>query len=389
MNRVRSPEAAAVLAMLAAALLCTHAWAQAPVKTCAALRAELAAVPAFTAVNRLSGAGCLGEDRDPEPATARAQRLFRTAARVEGKQPTPKIGEVALSPEERRALTLNVLQNAHEYLGTVQSAASEADKGDVERLRGLVQQALRNRADGVEWGGRNPSFWAFEGGQDQLGSTGIDIRNLLARAGCNKAPPDAACAGAQATAEGLVRGATLAGRAHSVDQAQAIQAAAARAAVRDARWRSYFADARSQYPWELYVNSWRYESVLRKDGLSGPPSSQWILLHPDIGMQYVNSAASGDRFKPALLLELVGYNRWSWGDDHKPRNAWGGSISRTYADTASIPSGAWGLTIHYNNKYSATVSSVGGKTGLVLSLDLAGAVTSASQEWKDRLRLGQ
>ena len=385
MKSVRSPGAAAVLGMLAAALLSAHTWAQAPEKTCAALRAELSAVRPLTAVNRLSIAGCLGENRDPDPATARAQRLFGTAARVEG-QERAKIREVTLSPEERRTLTLAVLQNAAEYLGTLQSAASEVDKGDVGNLRSLVQQALRNRADGVQG---DPTFWQWDGNEFALGRTGVDIPTLLARAGCDKTPRDAACASAQTTAEGLLRGAKLAERAYAADQAVMIDAAAARAATRDARWRSYFADARSQYPWELFVNSWRYESVLRKDGLSGPPSSQWILLHPDIGMQYVNSAEAGDRFKPALLLELIGYNRWSWGNDNKPQNAWGASLSRTYADTATLPSGAWGLTIHYNNKYSATVSSVGGKTGLVLSLDLAGAVTQASQNWKDQFRLGQ
>lgn len=378
-------------ATLAAALSAHAAWAQpAPQKSCAELRSELAAVAPLVAVNRLS-ASCLGGLLDADPFTLRARRLFEGAGRVEGQPRLREIRDVALSLEERKALTLAVLRVADEYLGTLAQAGP--DGAEIRRLREAVQQAMRDRGDGVQPGERSPmqraAYWTWDGLQSELGATGIDARAMFTRAECGAVPRGAACAGARATVEGLLRAARLAERSFAPDQAAAVQEAEARAAARDARWRSYFAEARSQYPWELLVNSWRYESRVRSElGISGPPDWQWIVMHPDVGMQYVRSAAPGDRFKPALLLEVIGYNWWTWGGDHRPRNAWGVSLVRTYADTASVPSGAWGVALHRNNKYSLTLTRRGGKTGILLSVDLAGAVTAASQEWKDRFRIG-
>ena len=379
-------------AMLIAALAWSAAgWAQPTAqKSCAELRAELAEAAPLTAVNQLSRA-CLGGALDPDPFTLRAQRLFDTAGRVDGQPRRREIRDVTLSVEERTALTLAVLRVVDESLGTLPPAG--VDGAEIGQLREAVRRALRDRGNGVEPGERSPeqrgAYWTWDGMQAEIGATGIDVRAMFRRAGCDAAPRGPACAATRATVEGMLRGAQLAERAFTPDQAAAIQAAEARAAARDARWRSYFADARSQYPWELLVNSWRYESTVRSErGISGPPDWQWIVMHPDVGMQYVRSAARGDRFKPALLLEVIGYNWWSWGDGHRPENAWGVSLVRTYADTASVPAGAWGVTVHRNNKYSLTLTRREGKTGILFSIDLAGAVTRASQEWKDRFRIG-
>lgn len=385
----RSAAALLVVVLLWAGQACAQAAAH---KSCAALRSELAAVAPLAAVNRLSAA-CLGGALDADSFTLRAQRLFEAAGRVEGQPRQREIQDVTLSVEERKALTLAVLRVAEEYLATLSAAASSADATELGRVRSAVRQAVRDRADGVQPGERSPvqlaAYWTWDGLQSALGGTGIDVRAMFSRADCEAAPRGAACAGTRATVEGLLRGARLAERSFTPDQAAAVQEAEARAAARDERWRSYFADARSQYPWELLVNSWRYASTVRSElGISGPPDWQWIVMHPDVGMQYVRSAARGDRFKPALVLEVIGYNRWAWGGDHKPQNAWGVSLVRTYADTASVPSAAWGVAIHRNNKYSLTLTRRAGKTGILLSIDLAGAVTAASQEWKDRFRIG-
>ena len=335
-------------------------------QTCPEIRAQLENEKPVTALRRLAGAGCLGDDADDNPATQRAKRLFDTAAKVEG-QERAKIREVTLSAEESRALTLAVLRIADDYL------ASLKQTNEVTTLRTDIQQAIRDRAEGVESATQRISYWTWDGTQASLGATGIDVT-----------------AADLPTGEGLLRGARLAERAFTPGQAQAIQAAAARAATRDARWRSYFADARSQYPWELFINSRVYASGPRGErGVGGPPESQLIVLHPDIAMQYVRSADSGDRFKPALLLEVVGYNRWSWGTDNKPQNAWGASVVRTYADTSSVKSSGWGLAIHRNGKYTLTIASLGGKAAVLFSIDLAGAVTGASEAWRDEFRIGR
>ena len=348
--------------LLLLVLLCGTAHAQ---KSCEQLRAELAGATPLAVIRGLSNASCLGDARDTNPFTVRVQRMLDTAAKVEGRE-RAKVKDVRLSPDERRALAVGILRVADEYLVTL------PDGPQVAQLRAAVQDAMRERSAGADSKLQRPVYWQWDPVQSTIGDTGVDVQ------------------GAPASAEGLVRAAKLAERAFAADQAEAIQVADARAAVRDARWRSYFAEARSQYPWELYINSRRYEATVRgSSGVSGPPDWQWIVLHPDVGMQYVRAAAAGDRFKPALVLEIVGYNRWSWGADHRPQNAWGASLVRSYADTASVPSGAWGIAVHRNNKYSLTFSRVDGRLGLLLSIDLAGKVTQATDEWKERFRIGQ
>jgi hypothetical protein len=387
----RSLKTVAGILALASAL---GSHAEAPkAKSCEELRAELAATAPFNAVNRLSRE-CLGGRQDLDPFAVRATQLADSAAKVEGKEPA-KVQDVTLSVDERRSLVAAMLRVADEYLGRL-TAASPEDAKVISGLRDTVQQAHRERNAGIEGTPHQKlSYWTWDGLQNQpdqrpLGNTGIDIHGMFARAGCSAAPQGPSCAATRASVEGLVRAARIAERAFSVDQAAAIQRAKTDAAVRDARWRSYFADTRSQYPWELLFNSWIYDHRVRPSaGISGPPRWQLIALHPDVGMQYVKSAASGDRFKPALILEIVGYNGWSWGNDNKAQNAWGGSVVRTYADTASVPSGAWGVAIHRNSKYSLTFSRLDGKTGVLLSIDLAGAVTKASDDWSERLRFGR
>ena len=324
-------------ALVLAALFPAAALAQ---KTCVELRAELEVVSARAAVNRLANARCLGGERDEHPAAQRVQRLFSMTK------------DTTLSAEERSALRRAVLRVVDEYLATLNVPEAAAMRAELEREHEM-------------------SYWSWD-------STPIDVDAVLARPG------------GRAAAEGLARATHLAERAYAPDQAAAIDAARSRAVARDARWRSYFADARSQYPWELFVNSWRYEETVRnREGISGPPAWQWIVLHPDVGLQYVDSAAAGDRFKPALVLELIGYNRWTWGGDNRPRNAWGASLVRTYADTASVPSGGWGIAIHRHSKYTLTLNRLEGKTGVLFSIDLVGAVTRPSEEWSDRFRIGR
>ena len=383
--------------VLSYAVLCLALLSGAPVLAqevdCAALRTQMEAAPARAQLTELLRQGCLGEAPDKDPSTVRVQQLFATATRLapEG-QGAVQIKDVALGPDERRLLTLAVLRVAADYVERLQASAQPADKPRVERLQALLGQASRETAAGVPFDATNTVqgvvFWQWDNGQ--LGNTDVDVAGMLQEGGCNSVPRGPACPPRLATAEGLVRAAHFAARAYSVEQASAITKAEARAVVRDAQWRSYFADTRSQYPWELLVNNWAYERSLPEPrALRGPPTSQWILLHPDVAMQYVGGAAAGDRFKPALVLDLVGYNFWKWGDDNKPKNALGASLVRTYADTASVPSGAWGISVHVASKYTITLTDHDGKAGVLLSIDLAGAVTKASQEWQDRFRLGK
>ncbi|HXI35971.1 MAG TPA: hypothetical protein VNH80_03590, partial [Burkholderiales bacterium] len=141
--------------------------AQAFAQTCAEIRVQLEGEKPLTALRRLAGAGCLGDDADDDAYTQRAKRLFDTAAKVEG-QERAKIRDVTLSPEESRALTLAVLRIADDYLSSLKQTS------EISRLRADVQQVIRDRAEGVESATQRLSYWTWDGTQASLGATGID-----------------------------------------------------------------------------------------------------------------------------------------------------------------------------------------------------------------------
>lgn len=189
------------------ALLVSAALAQpAAQKSCAELRAEMADATPFRVATSLANASCLGGTLDADPFTRRVNRLFDTAARVEGQPLRMAIKDVTLSEEENRALVLAVLRVADEYLSTVQSAASSSDAADAGRMRASLQLALRDRNDGVRQGVQSPAqvttFWTWDAAQPDSGVAGIDIRVMLVRTGCDAMPRSAACAATQSTVEG-------------------------------------------------------------------------------------------------------------------------------------------------------------------------------------------
>jgi len=161
------------------------------------------------------------------------------------------------------------------------------------------------------------------------------------------------------------------------------------------QWEKYFGEARSQYVWELKFNSSRYakkirkqEGDLAKSGFKPPPNDQWILLHPSVALEYIDSAAQGDRLREALLLEWIGYNRWTWRGSimHKPM---GLSIVTAISDRASTDTLSHGLVFHYNHRFSVGVTyRADSKTGIFITYDLAKHITERSaqieSEFKNR-----
>lgn len=142
-------------------------------------------------------------------------------------------------------------------------------------------------------------------------------------------------------------------------------------ATLDARWETYFTQARSQYPWELAVNSIRFR---RSSVLVGPPSDQVILLHPSLALELVDGG-DGEEFQDAVVLELAGYHRWSWK---------GAAIKRPLgiAAVASWRGGAadevgWGAIAHLPRSWSlgAVYRSADDLT-LLVSADLAKLFTN-------------
>ena len=147
----------------------------------------------------------------------------------------------------------------------------------------------------------------------------------------------------------------------------------------DERWKTYFARSRSQYPWELALNSWAFTKSRPARGLVGPPSEQWTLLHPTVGLRHRNGAESA--YSSALVLEVLGYQRWTW-DGSTMAGLRGGSLIAAWTEQSKRNKPAIGLMWHLPDSYSVGLmidsTGTGRKTSLVLSADLAKLFTDPS-----------
>lgn len=132
------------------------------------------------------------------------------------------------------------------------------------------------------------------------------------------------------------------------------------------QWEAYLDDARSQTLLELTLNSYLYRR--EEDArFAPPPERQWILLHPNLVVEYVDEADDGDQFKEALMLEVVGVNYWRQERWYVPS---GGSLIALYSDRREVEDWGYGAALHFANAYTVGVSRHSGDTGVFLTVDL-------------------
>lgn len=175
---------------------------------------------------------------------------------------------------------------------------------------------------------------------------------------------------------------------------------------RNSEWRAYFEKARSQYWWELQVNSLRYDRRNKRDNLCGvtldkvgsvcsaigafePPHDQIIFLHPGAALEYVGGAPDGGQFKPAVVMEWGGYNRWLWKNDGSMGFALGASLISSYADRSGIKDIRHGFVLHVDHRYSLGVTFGSGKTGFFVSADLGKAIVDTDDKAHQAIRFGR
>lgn len=143
----------------------------------------------------------------------------------------------------------------------------------------------------------------------------------------------------------------------------------------NARWDRFFDQGRSLgvlFPWELYANSLLYDATRDPEAFEGPPSHQIILLHPSIGAHFEPDAE--DQIAQTIVLELLGYYRWSWGGDDQAEMRWplGGSLIMSF-DGRDDPN--YGVMAHLPKNWSigATIDD-DNDVAVLLSIDLAKAI---------------
>lgn len=64
-------------------------------------------------------------------------------------------------------------------------------------------------------------------------------------------------------------------------------------------WSTFITQGFFQYPWESLVNGWYYKPTIQS-----PPRSQWILIHPSLGIQFQNIIQNP--IKEVLSIDLIG-----------------------------------------------------------------------------------
>jgi hypothetical protein len=182
----------------------------------------------------------------------------------------------------------------------------------------------------------------------------------------------------------------------------------AQASRRTQAWNAYLYDAQFQYWWELELN--RYLESQCPDGLNAfvapligkrcerpaqdewgnligfrePPDYKAALLHPDIGVMYIDGEPKGDRFKPAIVVQALGYEWWDW-KDAKIEDRRGISLVVTAADNAELSELGYGLQLRWNG-YSIAVTDHDGTLAVTLNLDLTKYIATASPKYAEELK---
>ena len=161
----------------------------------------------------------------------------------------------------------------------------------------------------------------------------------------------------------------------------------------DAEWNSYFFKTRSQYVWELALNSARFKA--KDDVFAEPPPDQIILAHPGVAFEYVGNGARHDKsYEPIVMAEVLGYNRFRWPkrSDGLPSALppLGASIVATYSPDNVGKHVGFGVMMHLYNTYSFGVTrrdtGAGMDTTYLLSADLMRLFLSPSGYWMKAFR---
>ncbi|MCK5602237.1 hypothetical protein KAR91_10220 [Candidatus Pacearchaeota archaeon] len=96
----------------------------------------------------------------------------------------------------------------------------------------------------------------------------------------------------------------------------------------ETRWRNYLERGFSQYPWESFCNGY-----ITTWDIQNPPNHQWILFHPELGVEVNIGGIKQLKAKEVLTVELAGWIQY-YGEDLA--NFWGISGITTIRDDIGI-----------------------------------------------------
>jgi hypothetical protein len=360
MSAVRWPCAAAAL------LLALGALAQ---DACQNIEKKFGAEP-LTMLQYLYFAECLGGDKDGNEVTKAVLPLVKK--------------ETSRDPAKAGHRLDEALRQISGYINSAARGRKDTSQPLLAALATEVEAVRTRLAAAQPLGDQDVIGWQWRR-TDFTGLPSVSVLPLNIQ--CEQASEEK-CTEAAETGKIVFRAAHLVEQTLQFSLTDVYEQALGAARARNAKWDRYFDEGRVQFPWELYANGRRYGAHNKKEGgFAEPPNDQIILLHPGVGMEYVGGAPSGSRFQAALILELIGYNRWSWTNDGKMQKAFGASLIQTYSDRAGMTSARPGVMVHFGNKYSVAVTSRDGKTGVLFSVDLAKLVTKVEDDERQKFKL--
>jgi len=132
-----------------------------------------------------------------------------------------------------------------------------------------------------------------------------------------------------------------------------------------AAWEPFLEQMKGQTGLELLINRIAYKND--NDKFSGPPTSQWIVLHPTVLIENVSAAADGDNTQEALGLEIIGMNWWKQDKWYVPSGA---SVLAVYSDRTDVDDVGYGVALHLLSNYTVGYTNHGGEDGVFVSVDL-------------------
>lgn len=355
--------------LLSLALLCQCALANADA-TC---DAHLLAPRGLDTIKALIRDDCLGNTNDDAPVM-REVTLIRKANPIPG---TSRDRQYVVTVRMLKLLQSDAAQKATTL--ALPPGVSDHPLHAIEvRLAGIIASLE---------GGRPPqnfdkNDWHVSP-QGTIGHTLYDFRQSLLTPVCADTA-SSACAQATRIAAEAVRTAYLVQGVAQYSHLDDLHDGYVHVSRLLKQWEVYSTETRPQLIHELWVNSRLYEKT-KGEGMTSPPDSQVILVHPSVAMEYVHGADKGSRFQPALLIEWAGYNRWTWKDRNSTQmeNAWGGSLVSSVSDRAGTTSMGHGFVIHYKHVYSFGVTRHGGDTGIFVSMDVQKLLMNKQEKYQE------
>jgi hypothetical protein len=127
-------------------------------------------------------------------------------------------------------------------------------------------------------------------------------------------------------------------------------------------------------------------------GFCAVPRHQWILLHPEAGLQWVNGATSTDDLNAAFVVEILGRNSWAWKQEGGEPTAgitrnFGYSAVAVYSNRGNATKWSYGLMFHFLSGYTLGLTTTSDhEFGLVVNSNLASKYFGRRQQYIDYLK---